>query len=219
MSWTEVLGFVTGAVSVVLYVRQKVWAWPIGIANSFFWLLLFWQASLYLDSGLQVVYLVLGVLGWYWWLHGGEPGEQLAVRRTRPREMAVLAAVGIVATAGLWWFDAEVAGSALPFWDASTTVVSLLAQYMLTRKLLGNWWLWILVDVAYVGMYTWRELYLTAALQPLFIVLCIAGLRSWTRSLAGDGAVATADAGSPAPEHGFVPLDPGDGLAWGEAPS
>jgi nicotinamide mononucleotide transporter len=182
MSWTEIAGFLTGAASVWLYVRQNVWAWPIGIANSVFWLVLFWASRLYLDAGLQLVYIGLGLAGWYWWLRGGERGGRLPVRRTRGSEVLALAAIGVIGTLALWW--AMVAASdALPLPDAATTVVSLIAQYMLTRKLLGNWWCWIAVDIAYIVMYASQHLYLTAALQPLFIAMCVAGWRRWRASL------------------------------------
>jgi nicotinamide mononucleotide transporter len=178
MSWTEALGFATGAVSVWLYVRQNVWAWPTGIANSAFWLVLFWGSRLYLDAGLQIVYIGLGVWGWYWWLRGGERGGRLPVSRTPRLEAWLLTAIGVLGTLGLWWAMVAV-DDALPLPDAATTVVSLLAQYMLTRKLLGNWWCWIAVDVAYIVMYASQHLYLTAALQPLFIGMCVVGLRQW----------------------------------------
>jgi nicotinamide mononucleotide transporter len=190
MSWTEIAGFLTGAVSVWLYVRQNVWAWPVGIANSVFWLVLFWTSRLYLDAGLQLVYIGLGVAGWYWWLRGGERPGELPVTRTRRGEALTLAAVAMAGTLALWW--AMVAASdALPLPDAATTVVSLIAQYMLTRKLLGNWWCWIAVDLAYIVMYASQQLYLTAALQPLFIAMCVAGWRRWRASLGN--ATLTAD--------------------------
>ena len=182
MSWTEALGFATGAVSVWLYVRQNVWAWPTGIANSAFWLVLFWGSRLYLDAGLQIVYIGLGVWGWYWWLRGGERGGRLTVSRTPRVEAWLLTAIGVLGTLGLWWAMVAV-DDALPLPDAATTVVSLLAQYMLTRKLLANWWCWIAVDVAYVVMYASQHLYLTAALQPLFLAMCVVGLRQWRAEL------------------------------------
>jgi nicotinamide mononucleotide transporter len=183
VSWTEILGFATGAASVWLYVRQRVSAWPLGIANSAFWLVLFWDSKLYLDSGLQLVYIVLGLAGWYWWINGGERRNDLPVVRTRRSEIAVLVAITVTTTAVLWGVEARFTDSALPFWDASTTVVSLVAQYMLIRKLFGNCWCWIAVDVAYVGMYSYEHLYLTAALQPLFMAMCVAGVRQWRRSM------------------------------------
>ncbi len=182
MSWSEVLGFVTGALCVWLYVRQNVWAWPTGIANSTFWLILFWTSRLYLDAGLQLVYIGLGCAGWYWWLRGGERPGQLRVRRVSRGEALVLLAIGVAATAALWAAMAA-AGDAQPLPDSATTVVSLIAQYLLTRKLLASWWCWIAVDVAYVVMYANQHLYLTAALQPLFIAMCVAGLRQWRTSM------------------------------------
>lgn len=182
MSWPEIGGFVAGALSVLLYVRQSVWAWPVGIANSVFWLVLFWDTRLFLDAGLQLVYIGLGIVGWVWWARGqraaGERLGELPVRRTGRSQAFVLVGIGVTATAGLWWTMEQV-GDAAPLPDAATTVVSLIAQYMLSRKLLGSWWCWIAVDLAYVVLYAGKELYLTAALQPLFIVLCVLGLHSW----------------------------------------
>jgi nicotinamide mononucleotide transporter len=185
MSWTEIAGFTTGALTVWLYVRQNMWAWPVGIANNAFWLVLFWQTRLFLDAGLQVVYIGLALWGWYWWLRGGPADGPLRVTRTGRRERVILTVVAVLAVTVLW--RAMVAqADARPLWDSVTTVVSLIAQYMLTRKLLGTWWLWMSVDVIYTGVYAAEHLYLTAALQPLFFALCIAGMRSWKASLVED---------------------------------
>jgi nicotinamide mononucleotide transporter len=181
MSWSEILGFVAGALSVWLYVRQSVWAWPTGIANSVFWLILFAGSRLYLDASLQIVYIGLGIAGWVWWVRPRREQRELPVARTPSSQAVALGVIGVVATAGLWWLMVRV-DDAAPLPDAATTVVSLIAQYMLTRKLLANWWLWISVDVAYIALYVAKHLYLTAALQPLFIALCVAGLRSWRAS-------------------------------------
>ncbi|BCB75977.1 nicotinamide riboside transporter PnuC [Phytohabitans flavus] len=195
MSYLEVAGFAAGAASVWLYVRQSVWAWPVGIVNSGCWLVLFWTSRLYLDAGLQVVYIALGVAGWYWWLRGGDRPGRLPVRRTGRRHALVLWAVGGIATLVLWW-AMTLAGDASPLLDAATTTVSLIAQYMLTRKLLGSWWCWIAVDVAYLGMYAHQELYLTAALQPLFVAMCVVGLRQWRASLRAGEADAVPSTGA-----------------------
>ena len=188
---TEVLGFVTGAWCVWLLVEQNIWNWPIGIANNAFYVVVFWRARLFADMSLQVVYIVLSVIGWYLWLHGGAGHGRLAVRRTRWREGVVIAAVVVALTVAGTAFLRTVRDSA-PFLDALTTSMSLAAQYMLTRKMIENWHLWITVDVIYVGLYASRALPLTAVLYAIFLTMCVVGLRQWRRSeaCAANGAQA-----------------------------
>lgn len=183
MSFIEVFGFVTGLVSVWLAVKEHVWTWPIGILNSGAWLFLFAGAQLYTDAGLQVVYIVLGVIGWYWWLHGGDRRAALPISRTSRRTAAWLLAALIGGTAAFTVFNMALTSTDVPFWDGLTTTLSLVATFMLTRKLLENWFVWITVDVAYIALYSYKGLYLTAALQVVFIGMCIAGIIDWRRTL------------------------------------
>lgn len=189
MSWTEVAGFATGALCVWLVVKQNVWTFPVGIANNVFFIVLFVQAGLYADAGLQVVYIGLAVLGWYWWLRGGPRRTSLPVRTT-PRAALPLLAVGLLAGAALLtWVLTTYTDSTVAAADALTTSMSLTAQLMLNRKWLGNWWVWIVVDVLYVGLYAYKGLYLTAVLYLLFIGLCVRGLVEWKEAMAADAAV------------------------------
>jgi nicotinamide mononucleotide transporter len=178
---TEVLGFVTGAWCVWLLVEENIWTWPIGIANNAFYVVVFFRARLFADMSLQVVYIALSILGWYLWLHGGRGRTRLAVQRTRWREGAVIAAAVVVMTVCGTVFLRRILDAA-PLLDAFTTSMSLAAQYMLTRKLIENWYLWIAVDVVYIGLYTSRALPLTAVLYGIFLAMCIAGLFEWRRS-------------------------------------
>ena len=184
---TEALGFVTGAACVYLVVQQSLWNFPLGIANNLFFLVLFWQARLYSDAGLQVVYLVLGVHGWYQWLHGGEQRTALTITRASRQVLLVLAALIPLATWGLVLILRQVNGSA-PLPDAFTTVLSLAAQYLLNRKMLENWFVWIVADVIYIYLYITRGLHLTAVLYGVFLCLCIAGLVRWRRTLRDEEA-------------------------------
>lgn len=183
MSWTEIAGFVTGGLCVWLVVRRNIWNFPIGIANNIFFIALFVQAGLYADASLQVVYVGLGLLGWYWWLHGGERRAQLRTRHT-PKEVWVAAAVVIAGgTVLLHWLLTIHTDSTVAGWDALTTTMSLVAQVMLNRKWIGNWFVWIAVDVIYVGLYAAKGLWLTSVLYAVFLGLCVAGLRQWRASL------------------------------------
>ncbi|GAB3713521.1 nicotinamide riboside transporter PnuC [Mariniluteicoccus flavus] len=183
MSWTEILGFVTGAICVWLTVRRNIWNFPVGIANNVFFFVLFLQTGLYADAWLQVVYLGLAALGWYWWLRGGVDHTALVVRRTPAWAWAaVLAAVG-AATAVLWRVLTSNTDSTVPVWDAVTTALSLGAQLMLNRKWIGHWWLWITADVLYIALYWHKGLHLTSALYVLFLAMCVVGLVQWRRAL------------------------------------
>lgn len=188
----ETLGFVSGAWCVWLTVLASIWNWPLGIANSALFLVVFLRVRLFADSGLQVVYIVLGFLGWYWWLHGGELRSRLRVRHSGVLEAALVGLAVAAATAGMTVYLRSIDDSA-PFLDALTTSLSLGAQYLLTRKFLENWYLWITADAVYIGLYAWRGLYLTSALYVIFATMCVMGLREWRRTLRA------AAAGAPGP--------------------
>ncbi len=179
---TEALGFVTGALCVYLVVRENVWNFPVGIANSAFFLVLFAGARLYGDAALQIIYIALGFQGWYLWLRGGENRTPLKVEHASRRLLAVVAAFVVAGTIGLTFFFRYINDSA-PELDALTTALSLGAQYLLNRKAVENWWLWMTADVIYIYLYFHKELHLTAVLYFVFLGLCVAGLRSWLRTM------------------------------------
>jgi nicotinamide mononucleotide transporter len=182
VSWTEVLGFASGALCVWLVARQHIANWPIGIANNLFFILLFTPAGLYADAGLQIVFITLAAYGWWTWTHGGGPGlDGLPVRRTTRTEWTWLLAAGVVGTFCLTLLLDRATDSTVPFWDALTTTLSLLATYGQCRKRLESWWLWIAADVVYVPLYAYKELYLTSLLYIGFMTLCVIGLREWSR--------------------------------------
>jgi nicotinamide mononucleotide transporter len=179
----EVAGVAFGVVAVFLTVRQNVWCWPLGLVNVVLSAIVFTQAKLYADAGLQIVYVALCLYGWYAWLHGGEGKGPLVVSRTTPAAGTALAVGGIAFAAGLGFFLHRHTDAALPFWDASTASFSLVAQWMQTRKWIENWLVWIVVDAVYVGMYVVKGLFLMAGLYAAFLVLAVLGLMAWRRSL------------------------------------
>ncbi len=179
---TETLGFVTGAACVYLVVRQDVWNFPIGIANNIFFLVLFGRARLFGDANLQIIYVVLGLQGWYFWLYGGRNRSKLEITHVNARSAAILSATLVLASAALAFVLWRVKGS-VPVLDSVTTVLSLIAQYMLNKKYFENWYVWIAADLIYIYLYFVRGLQLTAVLYFAFLVLCILGVRSWRRAV------------------------------------
>ncbi len=188
----EWIAAIAGAVSVFLSARQNIWSWPTAIVNVSLYSYIFYRAGLYSDMGLQGVYLTLSVYGWYHWLRGGEGHTTLKVSRARRRVWLASAAFALVFWVALWQLTARLPGVSLPWLDSGLTTLSLVAQWRMTRKIVENWILWIVADVVYVPMYLYKQLYVTAGLYAVFLVLAIVGLVQWRRSLRADAAIAAA---------------------------
>jgi nicotinamide mononucleotide transporter len=189
MNPLEIAGFVTGALSVWLAVRQNPWNWPFGVANAVCFLVLFWQARLYGDMALQVLFIAICLLGWYRWLFGGEGRSRLRVRHLTVKGGIGYACLGIVTTTIFTPYLRSV-GDVSPLLDALTTVMSVEAQYLMTRKVIEHWWVWIAADILYIWLYASRDLYLTSLLYVVFLAMCIVGLRDWRRDSAVQQAAA-----------------------------
>ena len=174
----EAVSFATGAVAVWLTVKENIWNFPIGIINTAGYSVVFFQARLYGDASLNVLYCLLGMIGWYLWLFGGERRSELRVSRAGTTELTLVALVAAVSTVLLWKTLHRVGGSA-SFWDAATTSLSLGAQWLLNRKRVENWHIWIVADVIYVPLYVSRGLNLTAVLYAVFLVMAVMGLLRW----------------------------------------
>lgn len=177
-SWAEVFGFVTGAWCVYLVGRQSILNWPIGIVNNLVWILLFATAGLYADSGLQIVYIALAVWGWSNWARG-RVGGVLPVTGTSATEWVRLAAVGVAGTTAITVLLDTATTSTVSFWDAVTTMLSLLATWGQATKRWESWLLWIAADLIYIPLYLHKGLTLTALLYTGFLLLCVRGLIAW----------------------------------------
>jgi len=184
VTWFEWTAAALTAVSVYLAARENIWNWPTAIVSVAMYIVVYVRAGLYSDAGLQVFFLATSVYGWYQWLYGGEQRSELRVTRASGRVWAWCVVIGIA----FWFLDASITsrmkGVAFPYIDAGTTTVSLIAQWMMTRKLLENWVLWILVNVVYVPVLLVKGLYPTAALYTVLLGLAIKGLVDWRLSYA-----------------------------------
>lgn len=187
----EILGFVTGAICVYLNTQQNVWGWFFGIINAVLYAFVFLQVKLYADMGLQGYYFVTSIYGWWMWLYGGKNHAALPVSLT-PRRLYVLFLGLFAAATALWGFLLNrYTDASLSYVDSALTAASLLGQYMMTRKYLENWLVWIAADACYVGMYLYKGLQLTALLYALFLGLALMGYIQWRRALLSDKQVAS----------------------------
>ena len=189
-SWIELFGFVTGAACVALLVRQNIWNWPLGILNNVAFTLLFYRTGLYADVGLQGFYIAISAYGWWSWLHGGKDHGALKVSRVKPMlGLGLLAAVGLI-TALLTWLLRRYTNSTVPVLDSLITSLSLVAQFMMTRKWIENWPVWILANCLSVGLLIFKGLYVTSLLYVVYQGLCLMGWKEWRAALRPNGAVA-----------------------------
>jgi nicotinamide mononucleotide transporter len=184
----ELVAVAVTLVAVYLTTRQVIWCWPLGMVSVTLYAIVFYEAKLYADMGLQGFYFALSVYGWWAWLHGGEDRSELRVSRAGWRLGLGALLVGAAFAALLGTLLARLTDASLPHLDSALTSFSLVAQFLATRKLLENWLLWIAVDVVYVGMFIYKGLYPTAALYAAFLVLAAVGFARWRRSMTAEEA-------------------------------
>ncbi len=181
----ELVAVVPTLAAVYLTVRQIIWCWPLALISVSLYASVFYDARLYADMGLQGLYFGLAVYGWWAWLHGGEDHGELEVSLTSPRTRGVLLVVATLGGILLGQTLTRFTNASLPFMDSTLTSFSIAAQWMQTQKLLESWLVWLAVDVFYVGMFFYKELYLTAGLYAVFLVLAAMGFTEWRRSMRG----------------------------------
>ncbi len=179
----EIGAVLTGFVCVWLAARESIWNFPVAIVSCVFYAVLFWHTHLYADWGLQGFFIALSGYGWYEWLYGGRDETQLGVTHALGREWLLAAAFAGVFTLGFGYYLRHHTDAALPYIDSFTTAGSLAAQYLLTRKRLENWLLWVLVDLVYVPMYWFKGLYISSVLYFLYLALAAYGYWQWRAEL------------------------------------
>ncbi len=179
----EILGFVTGAICVYLNTQQNVWGWFFGIINAVLYAFVFLEARLYADTSLQGYYFLTSIYGWWAWQYGGKNHQSLPVSRTPLKMYGIFLGLFVAATL-LWGFLLNrYTDASLSYVDSALTAASLLGQWMMARKYLENWLLWIVADTCYVGMYIYKDLHLTALLYAVFLGLAAMGYFQWKKSL------------------------------------
>lgn len=183
MDVTEIIAVVLGLISVYLVTKQNVWCYPLGIISVFIYIFIFYEVKLYADMGLQVFFIVLQAYGWYEWLYGGAGKTELNVAWGSKRLYLLTALFIASATALLGYILHELTDASLPFVDSFLAVLSMAAQWMMAKKFIENWILWVIVNIGSIGMYAFKGLYFTTFLYIVYFGLAILGYKEWKRSL------------------------------------
>jgi len=184
-NYLEIVSVLSGLVYIVLSVRQSIWLWPLGILSSAFFIVVFFKAKIYADMGLNAYYVAVSFYGWYYWIFGKkhEGQEQVEVSLCDSKMWMLLAAVTIITTAFLGFIMSRYTDSNVPFCDAALAAGSIVATWMLTRKMLENWILWIVIDILYCLLYAYKGLYLSIILYAVFAAMSVVGYRGWKKSM------------------------------------
>ena len=183
MSPLEIAAVLASAIGIWLSTQRKLASWPVILAACFLYALVFHRAKLYSDMLLQFVFAAFAVYGWWHWWRGVKEEGTVRVERLSRARLASAIVMGAAGSLLLGHLMARYTDASLPHIDASLTSFSLVAQFWSTRKHIANWWLWIVVDNIYVGVFVYKLLYLTAGLYAFFVFLAVVGLRSWQKAL------------------------------------
>ncbi len=182
MSSLEIVAVILGVINILLIIKRSIWNYPFGIVMVAIYAVVFGQAKLYSDAGLQVFFFVVQAYGWWAWSRNKAAEGEIVVERLTPAALAYWVGGSIAAT--LIWGTTmhRYTDASFPYWDASIAMLSVAAQILMTRRFLENWWWWIAVNCLSIPLYLRKDLNLTAGLYGLFLVLAIVGLIRWQRA-------------------------------------
>ena len=182
----EITAVVLALVYLVLAIRQSIACWFAAILSTSIYIVLMYQAGLYMESALQLFYIAMAVYGWIHWRRGEGPDHTLEVTRRPLTWHALAIAVVLVITLLSGWLLTRHTDAALPYLDSFTTWGAIVATWMVARKILENWYYWFVIDSVSIYLYVSRGLFLTALLFALYLVLIVIGYRTWRRSMQAD---------------------------------
>jgi nicotinamide mononucleotide transporter len=163
-----------------LTAKQSIWNWPLGLISVSAFIVTFYNAKLYPDVGLHIIYFMMGIYGWFNW---GQIKNDLSITGITLNEAVAWITIIPFGSISIGYFFSTYSQSDAPYIDSTITVISLIANYLLCRKILENWILWMIVDVIAVGLYSYKGLYLTAGLYVTYLIICVIGYKSWKKEL------------------------------------
>ena len=184
-NYIELLGLIFGLLYILLSIKQNIWCWPVGFITSALYIYVFFVTKFYADMGLQVYYLIVSVYGWSHWMFGAKSKKQddLKITKTNIKLGIYLFLATIVLFVIISYVLVNYTDSEIPYWDAFTTAASFVATWMLARKIIEHWIIWIIVDSVSLGLYIYKELYPTVILFAVYTVLAILGYIEWKKKL------------------------------------
>jgi len=182
-NYIELLASVLGILYVILAIRQNIWCWMAGIINVALYIFIFLNARLYGDMALQVFYLLMSIYGWYSWKFGKSKNKEVLVVTRLTQNFTFLLLVILTILSVGFGYLLSFTNSDIPYWDGLTTALGLIATWMIARKIIENWLVWIFTDLLCVGIYYYKELYPTAIFYLIMAILAVVAYYKWKKDM------------------------------------
>lgn len=180
-NWLEIVGTIIGFIYLWQEVKASIWLWLTGIVMPAIYTVVFYKSGLYADFGIQIYYIVAAIYGFLFWKFGkkNQDGDQLRIVHTTAKQAAVLCAITAVLFLSIYWILTTYTDSNVPFFDSTTTAMSIVALWMLAKKHVEQWVAWIIIDALSSGLYFYKGIYFTAVLYAVYTVVAVYGYKKW----------------------------------------
>ena len=181
-NWIEITGAVMGLIYLYFEIKQKIWLWPLGIVTSVFYIIIFYTSKFYADMSLQFYYVFISIYGWYNWTKGtNNNNHNLPVINLSKKLGINLFIIHLFILGLIYSILKNHTDSPIPFWDALTTSLSIIATWMLSKKIFELWFIWIFVNFVSMILYIYKGLYPTTVLFLFYSLLSIKGYMEWKK--------------------------------------
>jgi nicotinamide mononucleotide transporter len=182
VSSLELAGFIFGVIGVWLTIKENIYCFPIGLINVTISLVLFYEQKLYSDVIQQGVYIILLIYGWNSWIKGNNKSD-LIVSKAGINLLIPLFVAGAILTFSMGMIFSSYTDADVPYIDAAATSASFIAQFLIAKKKIENWILWIIVNCTYISVYIYKDLWLYAILFTIYLVMAVIGYKKWKKQL------------------------------------
>ena len=178
-NWLEIVGTIIGFVYLWQEVKASIWLWLTGIVMPAIYTVVFYQSGLYADFGIQVYYIVAALYGFLFWKFGKKQDKPLPIVHTSVRQGVILFLITVLVFIPIYLILTKYTDSTVPFYDSATTALSIVALWMLAKKHVEQWFVWIAVDAVSSALYFYKGIYFTAVLYAVYTVVAIYGYKKW----------------------------------------
>ena len=178
-NWLEIVGTIIGFVYLWQEVKASIWLWLTGIVMPAIYTVVFYQSGLYADFGIQVYYIVAALYGFLFWKFGKKQDKPLPIIHTSVRQGVILFLITVLVFIPIYLILTKFTDSTVPFYDSATTALSIVALWMLAKKHVEQWFVWIAVDAVSSALYFYKGIYFTAVLYAVYTVVAVYGYKKW----------------------------------------